>query len=146
MTKWIVVLISGLTLATAQPNTTAAKEVQAAEDALSQALMKKDAAALQKLLHEDLTYSHSSGLNQTKADVVKATTAKTNIEAIDFSDTTIRVYGNTALLKAHVELRNSTDGKATVNHLNILFVWVKGAGGWQLVARQASQLAPPTPQ
>ena len=147
MNKWIVALVSGLTLATAQPNPDAAKkEVLAASDALNQALMKKDGAALQKLLHDDLTYSHSAGLQQTKAEVIQSTMGSTTIEAIDFSDTTVRVYGNTALIKAHVELRNSNGGKATPNHLNILFVWVKGAGGWQLVARQATLLAPPTVQ
>jgi ketosteroid isomerase-like protein len=147
MTKWIIVLMSGLTLATAQPNTDAAKkEVMAASDALKQALMKKDAAGLQKYLHEDLTYSHSAGMNQTKADVIQATMGKTVIEALDFSETTVRVYGNTALIKAHVEMRNNNAGKATTNHLNILFVWIKGPGGWQLVARQATQLSPPTPE
>jgi hypothetical protein len=115
-------------------------------DALNQALMKKDVAALQKLLHDDLTYSHSAGMTQTKADVIQSATGKTVTEALDFTDTTVRVYGNTALIKAHVEMRNNNAGKATTNHLNILFVWVKGPGGWQLVARQATLLAPPTSQ
>jgi ketosteroid isomerase-like protein len=144
MTKWIVALLSGLTLAAAQPDPNAAKEVLAASDALKQAMMKKDAAGLQKLLHEDLTYSHSNGRTQTKAEVVQATAGKTTIEAIDFSEVTVRVYGTTALIKANVDIRNSTDGKATTSHLNVLFVWLKGPGGWQLVARQSTQLSPPT--
>jgi ketosteroid isomerase-like protein len=147
MSKWIVALLSGLMLATAQPNTDAAKkEVLAASDALNQALMKKDVAALQKLLHDDLTYSHSAGMTQTKAEVIQGATGKTVTEALDFTETTVRVFGNTALIKAHVEMRNNNAGKATTNHLNILFVWIKGPGGWQLVARQATMLAPPTVQ
>jgi ketosteroid isomerase-like protein len=147
MNKWIVVFLSGLTLAIAQPSPDAArKEVLAASDALNQAIMKKDAAALQKLLHDDLTYAHSAGLQQTKAEVIQAAMGSTTTEAIDFSDTTVRVYGNTALVKAHVELRNNNGGKATTNHLNILFVWIKGPGGWQLVARQASQQPLPAAQ
>ena len=144
MTKWIIALMSGLTLVAAQPDPKAAKEVLAASDALKQAMMKKDAAALEKLLHEDLTYSHSNARNQTKADVVKATLGQTTIEAIDFSDATVRVYGTTALVKANANFRNSTDGKSTTSHLNVLFVWLKGKGGWQLVGRQATQLSPPT--
>ena len=145
MTKWIVVFLSGLTLAVAQPApSAAAKEVLAASDALKQAMMKKDAAALQKLLHEDLTYSHSSAHLQTKADVVKATLGATTIEAMDLSDIGVRVYGATALIRANVDMRNSTDGKSTTSHLNVLFVWLKGPGGWQLVARQATQVSPPT--
>ena len=144
MTKWIVALLSGLTLAAAPPDPAAAKEVLAASDALKQAMMKKDAAGLQKYLHEDLTYSHSSALLQNKADVVKATTGQTTIEAMDFSEVTVRVYGTTALVRANLDIRNSTDGKSTTSHLNVLFVWLKGPGGWQLVGRQATQVSPPT--
>ena len=145
MTKWIVVLMSGLTLVAAQPDPKVAKEVLAASEAWRQAMMKKDAAGLQKYLHDDLTYSHSNGRTQTKADVIQATTAgKITIEAIDFGETTVRVYGTTALIKANVDMRNSTDGKSTTSHLSVLHVWLKGPGGWQLVGRQATQLSPPT--
>ena len=144
MTKWIVALLSGLTLAAAQPDPNAVKEVLAASDALKQALMKKDAAGLQKLLHEDLTYSHSNARLQNKADVVKATTGQTTIEAMDFSEVTVRVYGATALVRANLDIRNSTGGKSTTSHLNVLHVWLKGPGGWQLVARQSTQVSPPT--
>ena len=144
MTKWIVALLSGLTLVAAPPDPAAVKEVLAASDALKQAMMKKDAAGMQKYLHEDLTYSHSSALLQNKADVVKATMGATTIEAMDFSDVTVRVYGTTALIRANVDMRNSTDGKSTTSHINVLFVWLKGPGGWQLVGRQATQVSPPT--
>jgi hypothetical protein len=145
MTKWIVVFLSGLTLAVAQPAPrAAAKEVLAASDALKQAMMKKDAGALQKLLHEGLTYSHSNARLQDKADVVKVTMGATIIEAMDFSDLTVRVYGATALIRANVDIRNSTGGKSTTSHINVLFVWLKGPGGWQLVGRQATQVSPPT--
>lgn len=146
MTKWIVVLLSGLTLAAAQPDPKVVKEVLAASDAWKLAMMKKDAAGLQRLMHEDMIYSHSNGRTQTKADVVQDTKGKTIIEAMDFSETTVRVYGTTALIRAKVEVRNSTDGKATIFHTNVLHVWLKGPGGWQLVSRQATQLSPPTPQ
>jgi hypothetical protein len=145
MTKWIVVFFSGLTLAVAQPApNAAAKEVLAASDTLKQAMMKKDAAVLEKMLHEDLTYSHSNARLQTKADVVKATLGQTTIEAMDFSEVTVRVYGTTALIRANVDMRNATGGKSTTSHINCLFVWIKGPGGWQLAARQATQVSPPT--
>jgi ketosteroid isomerase-like protein len=145
MTKWILILLSGLTVAAAQPNPPAAKEVLAASEAWRQAMLKKDEAGLQKYLHEDITYSHSNGRLQNKADVVQATTkGKVTIEAIDFSETTVRVYGATAIIRANVDMRNNTDGKSTTSHLNVLHVWLKGPGGWQMVARQATQISPPT--
>lgn len=145
MTKWIVVLLSGLSLAAAQPAPNAeAREVLAASDALKQAMMKKDAAGLDKLLHNELIYSHSNGRTQTKAEVIAATGGKTNIEAMDFSEVTVRALGTTVVVKANLDMRNSTDGKSTTSHLNVLFVWLKGPGGWQLAARHAAQMSPPT--
>lgn len=147
MNKWILIFLSGLAVASAQPDPKVIKEVMAASDAWKQAMMKKDGAALQRLLHNDITYSHSNGRNQTKAEVAEATTTgKTTIEAMDFSDTTVRVFGTTALIRANVEMRNVTDGKATTFHINVLHVWQKGAGGWQMIARQATQVSPPTVQ
>src|ERR1035441_8267881 len=98
MKMWIISLLSGLTLAAAQPDPNAAKEVTAASDALKQAMMKKDAAGMQKLLHEDLIYSHSNGRTQNKADVIKTTLGPTVIEAMDFSDVVTLVWGNTAVI------------------------------------------------
>jgi ketosteroid isomerase-like protein len=138
--------LSGLSLFAAPPDPQAVKEVMAASDAWKLAMMKKDPAGLQKLMHEDIIYGHSSGMVQTKADVIKATTTgKTIIEAMDFSETNVRVYGNMALIRANVDMRNATDGKASVFHTNVLHVWLKGPDGWQMVSRQATQLSPPTP-
>jgi ketosteroid isomerase-like protein len=146
MTKWILFLLSGLTLFAAPPDPKVVQEVMAASDAWKAAMMKKDAAGLQKLMHEDIIYGHSSGMVQTKADVIKSTTTgKTIIEAMDFSETNVRVYGNMALIRANVDMRNATDGKASVFHTNVLHVWLKGPDGWQMVSRQATQLSPPTP-
>jgi hypothetical protein len=40
-------------------------------------------------------------------------------------------------------MRNRADGKeAVTTHLNVLLVWLKGPGGWQLVARQSTLLTP----
>jgi len=142
MKKWIMILAAGLVLSAAT-DSKAEKEVLAAMDAWKQATMKKDRAGLEKLLHDDLSYSHSNGRNESKAEVVQSvTTGKSTVEAIDFAETTVRVYGNTALVKGKVDIRNNTEGKSATAHLNILHVWVKGPKGWQMVARQATRLTP----
>src|SRR5258706_4281496 len=125
MKKWILILLSAALLPAAS-DSKGEKEVLAAMDAWKQATMKKDQAALDKLLHPDLTYSHSSGKNETKAEVLKAvTTGKAKVEAVEFADTTVRVYGNTALVRGKVDITNNTEGKSTTAHLNILHVWIK---------------------
>ena len=106
--------------------------------------MKKDTAALTKILHDDLAYSHSSNLHEDKAAVLASLKRNTTIEAMDFKDPKVHVYGNMALVKSDVDFRNNAAGVVAVSKLNVLHVFVKGPNGWQLVARQATRYPEPT--
>jgi len=118
------------------------KAVMATLEAMAQATIKKDVATLDKIYSPDLTYSHSSAMVQTKAEVLKAISTPSVTESMTFHDSTVRVYGNVALVRGGNELRNGTPGAMHDNHLNILWVLVKGPGphGWQIVARQTTRL------
>lgn len=118
------------------------KAVMATLEAMAQATIKKDVATLDKIYHPDLTYSHSSAMNQSKAEVLKAVTGPALTESMTFHDMTIRVYGNVALVRGRNELRNGSPGNMHDNHLNILWVLLRGPGpqGWQIVARQTTRL------
>jgi ketosteroid isomerase-like protein len=121
----------------AEPN----KEVLTAMDNWKKAMIAKDGASLEKLYAPDLTYTHSSGKTETKAEAIAAVVnGKGKIEKIELADTTVRIYGKTALVKGKVTLTAATDSKQTTTALNILHVWVKNSSGWQLVARQAIRL------
>jgi ketosteroid isomerase-like protein len=134
------ILFSALIVSAVSTGSKADKEVLAAMDAYKEAMIHRDGAALDKLLSNDLTYTHSGGQLETKADVIKSiTTAKTIVEAIDFFDTTVRVYGNMALVKGKVDLYHS---KTNIVHMNVLHVWMKTPQGWQMIARQATRLIP----
>lgn len=145
MNKWILLLLSATVLSAATPDPKTEKEVLAALEAYKQALMKKDAAALSKVLSDDLTYTHSSNLHQDKAALLASLKENTVVEAIDFKDLKVRIYGNTALVKGDVDFRNNASGVVTVSKLNILHVLVKGPQGWQLAARQATRYPEPSP-
>jgi len=143
MTKWILILFAATLLPAASPDPKTEKEVLAALETYRQGLMKKDAAALSKILHDDLAYSHSSNLHEDKAAVLASLKKNTVAEAIDFKDPKVHVYGNTALVKTDVDFRNNAAGVVTVSKLNVLHVFVKGPTGWQLVARQATRYPEP---
>ena len=141
MNKWFMVLLSTAILSAAGVDSKGEKDVLGAMDAWKQATIKKDGAALEKLLHADLTYSHSSGKTQTKKDVLdQVTKGPGTVDAIDFSETTVRIYGKTALVKGIVDITGTTGGKTTKSHLSILHVWIKDGQGWQMVGRQATKL------
>jgi ketosteroid isomerase-like protein len=136
MVKWLLVFAAAVSLSAADPKA----DVLSAMESWKQAILKKDAAALDGLLHPDLLYSHSDGRTETKADILKALP---NTKSIKFGDTSVRVYGNTALVKGPAEFVNlAANGTTTTLNLSILQVWLKGPKGWQLVARHSTRLTP----
>jgi hypothetical protein len=140
MNKLVWITLSTLALSAAPIDSKGDKEVLAAMEEYKEAMTHKDGPALDKLLSNDLTYTHSGGQQETKADVIKSiTTGKTIVERIDFSNTTVNFYGEIALVKGKVDLYHSS---ANIVHMNVWHVWVKGPQGWQTVARQATRLTP----
>lgn len=144
MNKWLLPVLSATVLLAASPDAKTEKEILATLEAYKQAMMKKDAAALTKILSDDLVYTHSSNQHQDKAAVLASLKGTTVVEGIDFKSPKVSVYGNTALVKGDVDFRNNAAGTVTVSHLNVLHVLVKGPQGWQLVARQATRYPEPT--
>ena len=139
MKKFTWILLSAIAIAATPNDPKAEKELLATMETYRVAMIKNDAAKLQTLLADDLTYVHSAGQLETKADVLKSvTTGKNVITKMEFSDTSVRFYGNTALVRCRVDLWHSD---TNIVHMNILHAWVHGPKGWQLSARQATRLA-----
>src|SRR5260221_5484350 len=116
--KTIFLALAGALLMTAAPNVDpiAAKEVSAAMEALKQAMIHKDGPALEKLLSDDLTYVHSGGQLESKAEFIKAiASGKSIVERLDYIGTETRTYGNTALVRGGVDLYHSA---TNIVHMN----------------------------
>jgi ketosteroid isomerase-like protein len=136
---WSVLLLSCAALLSTGAKSATEAEVTAAINAWRQAMLTHDVAAMTKLLHPDLTYSHSSGITQDKATVLEKVGGS---EYFEYFDPTIRIHGNVALVKNVTDMRPAA-AKDTPNRLNVLYVWVKGPEGWQMIARQPIKLPIP---
>ncbi|MCX6626322.1 MAG: nuclear transport factor 2 family protein [Candidatus Solibacter sp.] len=130
--KWLLVFATAVSLYAADPKA----GVLSAMETWKQAVLKKDAAALDRLLHADLLYSHSDGRTETKADILKALP---DMQSLTFGENSVRVYGNTALVKGTMDIVLKAN-LATTLKLSVLQVWLKGPKGWQLVARHSNRL------
>ena len=113
--------------------------VAAAVEALRKATIAADKSALDKLTADELSYGHSSGRLETKAQFIEAlVSGKSGFSAIEFSDQTIDIVDKTALVR-HVF--NGTSRRDSGNlKLSILTVWLQQQEQWKLVARQAAKL------
>jgi|ERR1043165_2351741 ketosteroid isomerase-like protein len=114
-----------------------AEAVREASAAWRQAVIKKDAAALQRFLADDLAYSHSDGKTQTKAEYIAAVISSGRYESFTDSDTKVRVYGKAAVLRGFVDVKVANQAPYRVLTLE---VYVENNGQWQMAAHQSVRI------
>ena len=114
----------------------AAGGVREAAAAWRKAVIQKDEAALQRVLADDLSYTHASGTTQTKAEYIAAA-RRGRYESFTESDTQIRVYGKTAVLTGYVDVKIAGTDSYRVRTLE---VYVENNGQWQLAAKQSARI------
>jgi hypothetical protein len=74
---------------------------------------------------------------ETKEQAIAHVVGSGGWTAIDFADTTVRLRGNVAIVNGKTDMHQRGKDKVTISKLIVLTVWVKGAQGWQMIARQA---------
>lgn len=117
------------------------KAVLGAVEAWKQAVLKGDAAALGRIYHEGLAYTHSNGATQTKAETIAAQSSPTGIyKGVEMREVEVRVFGDTAVVRYKLDLTHFAGDTA---HLHEVMVWMKTAAGWQMVVRHATRLPAP---
>jgi ketosteroid isomerase-like protein len=112
-------------------------------EAFRTAQMAKDGKALEALVLPELSYSHSSGVVQDKAEFLTgATDPKSKILSLEYKDPMIRVVGDAAIVRFHwvAESETIADGKKSSTNLHILMTWLKQGGEWKLLNRGSTKL------
>ena len=143
MFRILLLLFLMTAFANAIPTSNVEKELLAATEAWKQAMLARDRAELEQIFAPELTYTHSNGRNENKAEAIEAVVnGKDRITSLELSGTTVSIYGKTAVVKAKVLMRMNTDTGVNVLNLDVLFVWVKTGPKWQMVARHALRLTP----
>ena len=132
-----LVLLSFSTFAQSKENA-----VWANVEALSRAIFEnKDPAALEKLVHSQVTYGHSGGNLEDKPTMVqKAVANATTYKNSSLEKVLVDVQGKTALVRYNFRATSVENGTESPLNLGILQVWKKEKGGWKLWARQAVRI------
>ena len=113
---------------------------QAIED-LRKAMLAADQAGLEGLVADQLSYGHSGGVIESKAQFVGVVAGKKTIyKAITLSEPSLVVVGNNAIARHIFSAETESDGKAATARVGVLQVWQKQDGRWKLLARQAFRL------
>ena len=137
-----VLMMTGTTIGSAATQADT-KAVMDTLELMATATIAKDIATLEKIYSDDVTYSHSNAVTQTKAQVLADIRGTNVAEFMRFSEMNVRLYGDVALAKGIVDFRNGPPGALLDNHLNILWVLVRrplGPHCWQIVALQTTRI------
>jgi len=136
----ILTIITGVAMgATAQ--TKDETDVAAAVEKMRLAMISGQKADLDAVASEDLTYGHSSGKLQTKAEFMDSFITKASVfVTITLTEQTIKVTGNTAIVRHKLAATTADGGKPGTVSLGIMLVFVKQHGAWKLLGRQAYKL------
>lgn len=112
--------------------------VAAGVEKLRLSMISGNKTNLESVLSPDLTYGHSGGKIESKDDFVQAITSKkSDFVTITFTEQTISVTGDVAVVR-HILTADTNDGGKPANiHLGIVLVWKKTKGEWKMIARRA---------
>jgi ketosteroid isomerase-like protein len=135
----LIICFSALTAAFAQSKDETA--VANAVEALKKAMIDADKTALENIAADDLSYGHSAGKIEDKAEFVRAIVSnESDFVTITLTDQTIKIVGNTAIVRHKLAATTNNNGQPGTAKLSVLLVWQKQKGGWKLLARQAVKI------
>jgi len=119
-------------------------EIKKLEDRRFLAMIDSDFDTLDKLLGDDLIYTHSSGQSDTRAEYIAL--CKKGVFKylkIERPIENFQVYGETVVVTGHAKMDVIIEGKPKLLNSRYTDVWVKRAKGWQMVAWQSTPIPAP---
>jgi len=121
----------------------AEQEVRQAIKKYREALLQRDAAALEQIWADDYTFTNGAGETLSKAQrLANLKSGATSLDSISQEEEMkVRVHGNVAVATGRVTIKGQYSGKQASGQYQSINVWVKGPAGWQLVANQLTPVA-----
>ncbi|MGO4155243.1 nuclear transport factor 2 family protein [Cupriavidus sp. YAF13] len=116
-------------------HTTAVTQLKLADEARYRAMLTGDIAALEGLLADELSYTHSSALREGKQAYL-ASLASGRVRYLDacLSDVEQNIYDDMAVMQGKAVIEAVVDGAERTLDNRFLSVWKHTSGGWQMVA------------
>ncbi len=117
--------------------------VQAVEQERAKAQVDRNFPVLDRLIGDELTYTHASGETESKAELLGDLKSGNLVyKSLTNTDVKVRVYGRTAVLTGRSAMTVVHAGKT--HHLSLVFIEVdvNRHGQWQMVAYQSTNAKP----
>lgn len=117
------------------------RELKQLESQIADAVVKRDAAFVERVWGEDFLYTGVRGELKNKADIVSELKAgDLHFDVMKFDDIRVRVYGDTAVTTGLATTKGRSKQGEISGEFRYTRVYVKRQGAWQLVAFQGTPL------
>jgi ketosteroid isomerase-like protein len=114
-------------------------EVLQAEKAWATALIKADAAALDRLLAPDLIFTHANGVVEDKGVFLgNIKSGALKYEVVEHERITVKPYKDAAVLHCKIRLGGVAGGKPFSVYVIMSHMWINEEGLWKLAAHHAT--------
>ena len=139
----LLVAANGRPLLAADSSDDVQKQISDLLDQYIKALLDKDAAALDRIWADDLSFINPRGellTKQNRMDNIKS--GATAFKSIERSDKKVRVYGEAAVATEKVVLQGQYSGQEGSGAYRVTTVWARSKGSWQMVTVQMTRIEP----
>jgi hypothetical protein len=118
-------------------------KIETMEDCRYAAMLDKGVKILRSILHDQLTYVHSSGVTDTKASYIAGLETRVwDYRCIRRSKQTIKVQGSLELVFNSISMNIAVGGHLVCMESRDLAVWICEANNWRLIAVESSAIVP----
>ena len=111
-------------------------ELAARSKAFHQAMVQ-NGAELADFLHPQLSFGHSTGRLETKADMIQNIGKPSRYKQILEDSVTTELDGNMGWVRSKVDVTIDRGGETMAFKVKLLEVWVRQKGNWVLFAAQS---------
>jgi hypothetical protein len=106
------------------------------------AMLAADVATLERLLDDQLTYTHSNGVVDTKASYIAGVREKLwEYKSISREGERVVLRGDAGLVYCRLRIDLLVRGTPRKVDANVLGVWTRSGGEWRLLAIQSTPAA-----
>jgi len=107
-------------------------------------MVHADTGTLAHLLGPDLTYTHTDGAENTRAEFLRLlASGALRYVSIAPEAREVRVFGSSAVVTGRSAMRVEAEGQAHAFRIRYLAVYRRDTRGWELIAWQSTHLTPP---
>jgi ketosteroid isomerase-like protein len=126
---------------TSQNSSATQREISQLESRRLQAMVQVDAAVLDRILADDLVYTHTTGWVDTKAEfLAHLKSRELEYQSIHLEEAQVRVYGNAAVVTGRATMRVKSKRQELLLPLRFTDVYVIEDGRWRMVTWQSTRI------